>query len=132
MAKLPLVARVLLGLMLTVPTILGFFGLFGLGEGPELEGKALDFMDGLIGSDYFWPFLKITEIVCGLMLLSGIGVPPALVILAPITTNIVLFHVFLEPATIVAGIVLLVLHLYLGYAYRSSFAGVLNPKAKAG
>ena len=89
-------------------------------------------MGGLMGSGYFWPFLKITEIVCGLLLLSGIGVPLALVVLAPITTNIVLFHVFLEPANIAVALVLLVLHLYLGYAYRSSFAGVLDLKAKAG
>lgn len=129
MAKLPLIARLLLGLMLTAFAIIG---LFGLGPEPELEGKAADFMNGLVGSGYFWQFLKISEIVCGLMLLSGIGVPLALVILAPITTNIVLFHVFLSPADIAIAIVLLVLHVYLGYAYRSSFAGVLDRKAQPG
>ena len=70
--------------------------------------------------------------VCGLMLLSGIGVALALVVLAPVTTNIVAFHIFLDPATIAIGIVLLALHGYLGYAYRGSFAGVLNRKAQPG
>ena len=129
MAKLPLVARILLGLIFTV---FGVMGLFQLGPQPELEGQAADFMNGLVGSGYFWPMLKIAEIACGLLLLSGMGVPLALVILAPVTTNIVAFHLFLEPATMAIAVVMLVLHLYLGYAYRSSFAEVLNRKAQPG
>ena len=90
-------------------------------------------MNGIVGSGYFWPMLKIAEIACGLLLLSGMGVVPlALVILAPVTTNIVAFHLFLEPATMAIAVVMLVLHLYLGYAYRSSFAEVLNRKAQPG
>lgn len=129
MAKLPLVARLFLGLIFTA---FGIMGLFQLGPQPELEGQAADFMNGLVGSGYFWPMLKITEIACGLLLLSGIGVPLALVILAPVTTNIVAFHLFIGPPPIAIALVMLVLHLYLGYAYRSSFAGVLDLKAKAG
>jgi len=129
MAKLPLIARILLGLLFAAG---GIVALLQLGPQPELEGAAADFMDGLMGSGYFWPFLKIVEIVAGIMLLTGIGVPLALLLLAPIVANIVLFHVFLEPADIAIALVALVLGLYLAYAYRGSFAGVLKFKAKPG
>ncbi len=127
--KLVLVARILLGLLFTV---FGIMALFGIGpEPPELEGKAGDFMGGLVGSGYFFQFLKITEILCGLLLLFGRYVPLALIVLAPIVLNIVLFHAFLarEPDAIV-GIVALLLGLFLARAYRSSFAGVLNRSAQ--
>lgn len=131
MAKLPLIARILLGLLFAAG---GIVALLQLGPQPELEGAAADFMDGLMGSGYFWPFLKIVEIVAGIMLLTGIGVPLALLLLAPIVANIVLFHIFLAPAPadMAIGVLALVLGLYLGYAYRSSFSGVLNFKAKPG
>ena len=132
MAKLPLIARIFLGLIFAG---LGVMTLLGLGpEPPELEGAAADFMDGLMASGYFWPFLKISEIVAGIMLLTGIGVPLALLILVPIVANIVLFHIFLQPAPadMAIGVIALVLGLYLGYAYRGSFSGVLNFKAKPG
>ena len=129
MAKLPLIARILLGLLFAAG---GIVALLQLGPQPELEGAAADFMDGLMGSGYFWPFLKIVEIVAGIMLLTGIGVPLALLLLAPIVANIVLFHVFLEPGDIAIALVALVLGLYLAYAYRGSFAGVLKFKAKPG
>ena len=132
MSKLPLIARIFLGLIFAGG---GIMTLFELGpEPPALEGGAADFMDGLMGSGYFWTFLKISEIVAGIMLLTGIGVPLALLILAPIVANIVLFHLFLAPAPadMAAGVITLVLGLYLGYAYRGSFSGVLNFKAKPG
>ncbi len=129
MAKLPLIARILLGLLFAAG---GIAALLQLGPQPELEGAAADFMDGLMGPGYFWPFLKIVEIVAGIMLLTGIGVPLALLLLAPIVANIVLFHVFLEPGDIAIALVALVLGLYLAYAYRGSFAGVLKFKAKPG
>ena len=131
MAKLPLIARILLGLIFAGS---GVATLLGLLPELELEGAAADFMDGLMGTGYFWPFLKICEIVAGIMLLTGIGVPLALLILVPIVANIVLFHIFLAPAPadMAIGVVALVLGLYLGYAYRGSFSGVLNLKAKPG
>ena len=127
--KLVLVARVVLG---SIFSVLGIMALFGLGpEPPELEGKAGDFMGGLVGSGYFFQFLKIIEIVCGLLLIFGLYVPLALTVLAPIVLNIVLFHAFLaRTPDAVVGVVALLLGLYLARAYRSSFAGVLNRSAQ--
>ena len=96
--------------------------------GPEAGA----FMEGFMGTGYFWPLLKITEIVCGLALLSGFFVPLALTVLAPIVIQIVAFHIFLEPSGLAIGLVVVVLEAYVAYCYRSSFSGVLQRKPSPG
>jgi putative oxidoreductase len=56
------------------------------------------------------------------LLLTGRYVPLALTLLAPIVVNIVLFHLFLEPATLALPIILLGLGLYLAWTERAAFA----------
>lgn len=131
MKHLPLVARILLGLIFTV---FGIIGLFQLGpEPPEMSPEATVLMEGMMGSGYLWPFVKITEIVCGLLLLTGRFVPLALTVLAPIVLNIIAFHLFADlSGAAVVGFLVLALEIYLARCYRSSFAGVLNPNAAPG
>jgi hypothetical protein len=64
---------------------------------PPLPQAAQGFMQGIMGTGYFFPFLKITETTCGFLLLTGIAAPLALVVIAPVTLNIILFHTFLTP-----------------------------------
>ncbi len=131
MKSLPLVARILLGLIFAV---FGVMALFQLGpEPPAMGPEATAFMEGIMGTGYFFPLLKVTEIACGILLLSGFFVPLALTVLAPIVINIVAFHLVLDlSGGAVVGFLVLVLELYLGYCYRSSFAGVLQQKAAVG
>src|ERR1700733_9916759 len=95
MSKLPLIARLLLGAIFFVFGLNGFFHFL---PNPPMPEKAAAFAMGLMGSGYFFPFLKATETICGLLLLSGAFVPLALVVLAPIIINIFLFHAFLAPS----------------------------------
>jgi putative oxidoreductase len=99
MSKVQLGARIILGLIYFVFGCMGLAMVFGLMQAPtpEMPEAAMKFNEGLFGSGYFLPFLKITETICGFLLLSGIAAPLALVILAPITLNIFLFHAFLTP-----------------------------------
>jgi putative oxidoreductase len=97
--KIQFGARIILGLIFFV------FGGMGLGMElgllhmpfPPLPEAAEGFMKGMMGTGYFFPFLKMTETTCGFLLLSGIAAPLALVIIAPVTLNIILFHTFLTP-----------------------------------
>ena len=122
----PTVARVLLGLVFVV------FGsnyfLHFLPAQPA-EGAAGTFLGGLAAAGYFFPFLKGTEIVAGLALLSGRFVPLALTVLAPVVLQIGLFHTLLSPGPAVAA-VLVVLELYLAWSYRDSFRAVLAMTAR--
>lgn len=125
-SKAPIAARILLGLPMVVFGLNGFLQFL---PSPPMEGAAAAFMGGLASAPYFFPLLKTTEIVAGLMLLSGRFVPLALVLLAPILINIFAFHAFLAGSAGMS-VVLVALAGYLAYAYRDAFQGVLDPKAQ--
>ena len=98
---------------------------------PEVpEGAAQGYLGGLAGTGYFFPVLKITETVSGAMLLAGMFVPLALILLAPVVVQINLYHLFLDPAGIVLALVILALQLFLAWAYRGSWKGVLDRSAR--
>ena len=123
--KLTLGARVVLGLIFVVFGLNGFLQFIPL---PPHEGAAATYIGGLAATGYFFPVLKITEIVGGLMLLSGRFVPLALLFLAPIVVQIFLMHVFLAPDGMPMAVALVVLEGYLGFVgYRQSFTEVLRP-----
>lgn len=130
MTRLPTIARYLLGLLFFVFGLNGFLNFMPMPPPPE--GPAGAFMGGLAAAGYMFPLIKGTEVVAGALLLAGRSVPLALVLLAPVIVNIVLFHLFLMPGgygllTLIVG-----LELYLAWAYRRSFVGVLNPGARPG
>ena len=126
MKHLPLMARILLGLIFAV---FGTIGLLQLGPAPEMGEEAAAFMGAIMDTGYLWPVIKVTEIVCGVLLILGLFVPLALVGLAPIVLNILLFHIFLAPEGVAIGIAAVVLGLYVAHQHRSSFTSVLQRKA---
>lgn len=123
----PTAARILLGLPLVVFGLNGFLQFLPM---PPMEGNAATFMGGLAAAGYFFPLLKATEIVTGLLLLAGRFVPLALTILAPIVLNIVAFHGFVAGGGLGLPLVMAALGIYLAWSYRASFRGVLNAKAQ--
>lgn len=126
MKHLPTIARILLGLLFVFG---GVTGLFQLVEQPEVGEEAAAFMGAIMDTGYLWPVIKVTEIVCGVLLILGVFVPLALIMLAPVVLNILLFHVFLEPSGVPIGLFAVVLGLYLAHRHRESFSGVLKRKA---
>lgn len=93
-------ARILLGLIYFVFGGMGLgiaLGLMSMPESPPMPEGATAFMTGIMASGYFFPLLKLTETVGGFFLLIGRGAPAALVILAPVTLHIFLFHAVLTP-----------------------------------
>jgi putative oxidoreductase len=115
-SKVYLGSRLLLGVIYFVFGLNGFLQFLPM---PPLPEGAMSFMGGLASSGYFFPFLKGTEVVAGLLLLTGFAAPLALIILAPITLNIFLFHFFLTPGiqNSVFPIVLIALQLLAAGAY---------------
>ncbi len=112
-AKMPMIARILLGLMFFV---FGLIGLLNLIPPPkDLPERMQAFNTGLMATQYFFPFLKATETVCGLLLLINMFVPLALVILAPIVLNIFFVHAFLAPEGLPLAIVIGLLMVYLSF-----------------
>ena len=120
-------SRILLGLIFFVFGLNFFFHF--LPTPPALDGPAGAFTGGLFQSGYFFPMLKVTEVILGAFLLAGILVPISLVILMPISVNILLFHLFLAPNNAAIGIIILVLHIYLAWNYRSYYKPLFQIKA---
>ena len=92
-------ARIILGLIYFVFGAMGLAMQLGLMPMPEpaMPEAAMGFMKGMVGTGYFLPLLKITETTCGFLLLTGFAAPLALVIVAPVTLHILLYHVYLTP-----------------------------------
>lgn len=124
---LPTVARTLLGLLFLVFGLNGFLHFMPM---PPAPARAGEFLGALAATGYMFPLIKGTEVVAGALLLSGRLVPLALVLLAPVIVNIVAYHLALAPGGYGLLALIVGLEAYLAWAYRDSFAGVLNPSAR--
>lgn len=123
-AYIPVVARILLGFVFFAAGLAGLLNLVPIPD--NLPPDLVTFNQGLMASHYFMTLLKLTETVCGLLLLSGFFVPLALVILAPIVLNIFLVHSFLEPSGVPLAVLLGLLMIYLSF-----FAPPYAPRIRA-
>jgi uncharacterized membrane protein YphA (DoxX/SURF4 family) len=120
-------ARVLLGLVFVVFGLNGFLHFI---EPPEMNEAAGALMGVLVGTGYFMAVVKLVEVVSGLMILTGKFLPLGLILLAPVSVHILLFHVFVDPAGLGMAVFIVVAQLFLAWAYRDSFSGVLQANAK--
>ena len=113
----PKIARYLLGLMFFIFGGAGLFNLFP--PPPDLPEKMQTFTNGLMAAGYFFPLLKGTETVCGLLLLIGVAPALILVILAPISINILMTHLFLTPGVqnLLLPVVIIACHILAATAY---------------
>ena len=120
------VARLVLGTIFFVFGLNGFLHFLPQPPMPEAAGA---FIGGLAGSGYFIPLLKGTEVLAGVALLSNRWVPLALTVLAPITLNILLFHLVLAPAPGLP-LVIIAAQLYLAWVHKDVFARILTAKTE--
>lgn len=116
----PTAARILLGLIFFVFGLEGFLHFMPQPTAPIPE-KAMAFGSALMSTGYMFKLIKGTEVLVGLLLLTKRAVPLALVILAPITLNIVAFHTFLAPSGLGMVVIVLALHLYLAWTRRTAY-----------
>jgi uncharacterized membrane protein YphA (DoxX/SURF4 family) len=124
--KLPAVARVGLGLLFAV---MGLNKLVPFLPQPPISGAPAEFFGALMATGYMLPLIALTELVAGVMLLTGRCAPLGLTLLAPVVVNIVAFHLFLAPAGLGLPIVVLALEVYLAWAYRGAFAPMLRMRS---
>lgn len=129
MGILTIIARVLVGLGFLV------FGLNYWGNfitPPPMAEQAGAFIGILYGSG-FLGVVKVIEVVGGALLLASIVLkkyaPLGVVLLAPVTVTIVLFHFYLDPANLIAPLVFLVLEGVLVIAYWDNFRGIFEGHA---
>ena len=121
-----LVSRILLGLIFLTFGLNGF--LHFIPQPPPTPGLMKDYFTVMVMSHYMvLPFTL--QLVGGVLLLINRYVPLALVLLAPVIVNILMFHVLMAPAGIVPGIVVTILWLVVAYRVRSAFAGLFQQRS---
>jgi len=113
------VTRIILGIILVVFGLNGFLQFMPMGG--DMSEASIAFFTGLGAVTYFMPLLSLVKLFTGLLLLAKKWVPFALILLAPISVNIVLYHIFAQPETIFPGLVVFALNFFLGYKYWDSY-----------
>jgi hypothetical protein len=117
-SKAVLVARGFLGLVYFVFGLNGFLQFLPM---PPMSGPAGAFLGALVGTGYMFPMIKATEVLGGALLLANRFVPLSLILLAPVTVNIVLFHAVLSPG-LGMPLAMVAAQVFLAWAHRDAYA----------
>ena len=118
-----MIARYLLGLAFTVFGLNGFLNFI---HQPPLPSPAMSWMRATPPA--YMHAVFVVQLACGLLLLAGVYVPLALVVLAPVIVNILLFHATMAPQGLPPGVISAALWCVVAWGYRPAFAGLLRPR----
>lgn len=121
-----LIVRSLLGLLLLAFGVIGF--VHPMDPPPDMPEAAKRLATALEASGYMYPVIGGVKILCGSLLLFKRWVPFALVLFAPISVNIVLYHAFLDPpfAHSFLGYGVAAANLFLAYVHRDAYRSLFR------
>ncbi len=128
MKHIPAIAGGLLGLLFIVFGLNFFLNFIPVPEGPPPPAEVLSFMGALVPTGYL-KFVKILEILGGLLVALPKTRNWGLLVLGPILVNILCFHAFLQKGEGLFSPMLIglcALAVYLLWDARKKFAGLLN------
>ncbi len=117
-SKFTKIVRILLGVILLVFGLNKFHPFIPLPQPPE---AAANFMESLVQTGYVLYVVAIFEVFIGFMLLIKKWVAFVILLLVPISLNILLFHLFLDIPAIATAIIVVVLNGILIYKYRQKY-----------
>jgi len=120
-----IIIRTLMGLLFLFGSITYLFDLI---KPPELTGTTKAFMEGMLATGYMMTLVKLTELVCGLAFVTGLFVPLASVVIAPVIVNIFLFNLFVDTSGLPISIFLVLANSFLGYAHWNKFKPMMKIK----
>src|SRR5262245_31025246 len=123
------IVRILLGFLFLVFGLNGFLDF--MPQPRDMPQEIMTVMGALVKAGYM-TVVSAAEVLIAVLLLTNRLVPLALTLLAPIIVGILTFHIFMAPATIVPGIIVTVMELYLVWAYRGAFRPILQAKTTLG
>jgi putative oxidoreductase len=115
------IASVLLGLPFLIFGLNYFVNFMPV---PPMTGNPAIFMS-LFGPTGYMAVVKTLEVILAISILSGIYRPLALILIAPIAVNILLFEVFIAGMPGI-GILLVSLIAFLLYAYREKYLPIVR------
>lgn len=117
--------------------ITALFGLFWIVFGlnnflhffpiPAPSAAGADFMQALEKTGYLLPLIYGSQIIAGAMLLVRRFIALALLLLAPVVANIILYDFFLNPSGLVIGAVIGAMFAAILFDHRQKFIPLLKP-----
>ena len=131
MKYVPTVAGVLLGLLFVMSAVVVLFNL--VPTPPIPEGTPMAMFMGAFGPTGYMTFIKVLELIGGMLVMIPRTRNFGLLVLGPILVNILAFHVFVTRGEGLANamvIIIVLLALYLLWVGREAFAGLLNPPTR--
>ncbi len=118
------ISRILLGVIFAVSGLNGF--LHFIPQPPLPPGLLADFNRVMTESHYLGPVFAV-QLIAGILFLVNRYVILALLIIAPVIVNILIFHLLLLPAGIAPGALAAILWLVVAFHYRPFFASIFQP-----
>lgn len=112
--------RFLLAFILIIFGLNKFLGFMPMPD-PPVEGGA--FLGSLMNAGYVFPFVGVVFLVSGALLAFNKAVGFALILLAPMTVNILLYHFRFDPApqAFAPGIIIAILQIIVAWQYKEKF-----------
>ena len=123
-----IIVRVLMGLMFLQASL--FFFLKMTPAQPEMSNDIMTYMAGL-NVGHTLEIIKGVELLSAICFLAGRYVALAAIVLFPITVNILLYHIVLDPSNMLLAVLIFAAHVFLLYAYQKNYAGMLKPQRVA-
>lgn len=123
----PLVLRVLLALIFLGANVAAIMA--NMQPPPGYPPEAWALQEALQKSGYITLEIMVIQVVAGALLLLNLWTPLMLVVLAPITINILLFHLFMTPKVMFTvgglGVLVFVLNMALLWIHREHYRNLL-------
>lgn len=124
---LPIIAGIMLGLLFVMSAVVVLFNLVKMPPLPEGSPAAMFF--AAFGPTGYMTFVKIFELIGGILVAIPRTRNLGLLVLGPIIVNILAFHLFVTGGAGLADpmlLIIVVLALYLLWVGRKNFSGLLN------
>ena len=116
-------ARILFGLMMANSGLNKFLNYMPI---PEMSESAEALMGALGESIYIFPLVAIVELVAGGLIITKKYNALGAILMMPVTINIFLIHIVLNPAGIILSLVLLVINIWVLFENKSKFAALFE------
>lgn len=117
-SKFTFIVRIVLGIILLV---------LGLNKFLKIIPTPADSIIGSFGQvDYIFPVVAVLEIFIAVLLLSKKWVAFALILLVPLSINILLFHFYMNYDGIILAIIVAVLNGILLYKHRRQYVPLFD------
>lgn len=129
MKHAPTIAGILLGLLFIMAAVTMLFNLVPADKMPPPPTKEAEMFMGALGPTGYLTFVKVCELIGGILVAIPRTRNFGLLVLGPIILNILAYHMFVVDGAELFSpmlIAIVVLALYLLWVGRKNFAGLLN------